>query len=261
MSAPEKQRPAALVTGARRGIGRAIALELGRAGFDVALVDLVRDDELNAAALEVQAAGGRSIALAADIAELSRHEALLDAAETALGALHCLVNNAGVPALQRGDLFDVTAESYDRCQAVNTRGTFFLTQAFAKRLLNQPHDGGPQRSIVTITSANALAASITRGEYCISKAGASMVSKLFAVRLADHDIGVYEVQPGIIETPMTAPAKAHYDAEIARGLTLVRRWGSPQEVARVVSTLVSGGLPFTVGQAIAVDGGLLMQRF
>ena len=208
MSAPEKQRPAALVTGARRGIGQAIALELGRAGFDVAVVDLALDDELSATARDVEALGGRAIALAADIAELSCHETLLDTARAALGALHCLVNNAGVPALQRGDLLDVTAESYDRCLDVNTRGTFFLTQAFAKRLLNQPHHGGPHRSIITITLVNALAASITRGEYCVSKAGASMVSKLFAARLADHGIGVYEVQPGIIETAMTAPAGA-----------------------------------------------------
>jgi NAD(P)-dependent dehydrogenase (short-subunit alcohol dehydrogenase family) len=155
----------------------------------------------------------------------------------------------------------VTAESYDRCLDVNTRGTFFLTQAFAKRLLNQPHQGGAHRSIVTITSVNALAASISRGEYCVSKAGASMVSKLFAARLGNHGIGVYEVQPGIIETAMTAPAQAHYDAEIARGLSVVRRWGSAQEVARVAATLASGDLPFTVGQTITVDGGLLMPRF
>jgi NAD(P)-dependent dehydrogenase (short-subunit alcohol dehydrogenase family) len=175
-------------------------------------VDLALDDELGATAREVEALGGHSIALAADIAELSCHEMLLDAAGAALGALHCLVNNAGVSALRRGDLLDVTAESYDRCLDINTRGTFFLTQAFAKRLLNQPHQGGAHRSIVTITSVNALAASISRGEYCVSKAGASMVSKLFAARLGNHGIGVYEVQPGIIETAMTAPAQAHYDA-------------------------------------------------
>jgi NAD(P)-dependent dehydrogenase (short-subunit alcohol dehydrogenase family) len=254
-------RPAALVTGARRGIGRAIAISLARAGFDLALVDLERSDELEGAARAAAEEGARTFALAGDISNLSGHEALLDEAETRVGPLRCLVNNAGVSALSRGDLLDVTPESYDRCQSVNTRGTFFLTQAFAKRLLARPDEGGPHRSVVTITSSNATAVSILRGEYCVSKAALSMASRLFAVRLADEGIGVYEVQPGLIATEMTAPSRAAYDAGIERGLTAVRRWGEPEDVARVVTAMARGELPYTVGQAVQVDGGLLIPRF
>jgi NAD(P)-dependent dehydrogenase (short-subunit alcohol dehydrogenase family) len=258
---PTSTRPAALVTGAQRGIGKAIALALARSGFDLALADYARTPELEAAAQETQALGARCVALAADIADLSGHARLLDEAQAGLGPLDCLVNNAGVSVLKRGDLLEVSPESFDRCIAVNTRGTFFLTQAFAKRLLAQAAKPGVHRSIVTITSSNAIAASIARGEYCVSKAGLSMASTLFSVRLADQGIGVYEVQPGFIETEMTAPSKARYDDQIAGGLTAIRRWGKPEEVARAVATLASGGLPYSAGQAVRVDGGLLVAKF
>jgi len=254
-------RPAALITGARRGIGKAIALALADKGFDLALADLERTDELERAANEVQSAGSNCVALAADIAELESHARLLDDAQTALGPLDCLVNNAGVSVLNRGDLLDVSPESFDRCIAVNTRGSFFLTQAFAKQLLAQAPKRDVYRSIITISSSNALAASIARGEYCISKAGLSMASTLFSVRLADHGIGVFEVQPGFIETEMTAPSKSRYDEQIANGLTVIRRWGQPADVAATVATLATGGLAYSAGQAVRVDGGLLTPKF
>ena len=207
-TATANKRPAALVTGARRGIGRAIALALADKGFDLALADLERSEELEQTANEAQSLGADCVALAADVADLASHVPLLDAAHAALGPLDCLVNNAGVSVLNRGDLLDVSPQSFDRCIAVNTRGSFFLTQAFAKRLLAQDPKRDVYRSIITISSSNALAASITRGEYCVSKAGLSMASTLFSVRLADHGIGVFEIQPGFIETEMTAPAKS-----------------------------------------------------
>ena len=254
-------RPAALITGARRGIGKAIALALAEKGFDLALADLRRSDELERTANEAQATGATCVALVADIADLESHAGLLDEAQAALGALDCLVNNAGVSVLNRGDLLDVSPESFDRCIAVNTRGSFFLTQAFAKRLLAQEPRQGVYRSIITISSSNALAASINRGEYCISKAGLSMASTLFSVRLADHGVGVFEVQPGFIETEMTAPSKSRYDEHIANGLTVIRRWGQPADVAATVATLATGGLPYSAGQAVKVDGGLLTPKF
>lgn len=254
-------RPAALITGARRGIGKAIALALADKGFDIALVDLQRNDELEQTANEVNATGATCVALAADIADLESHARLIGKAQAALGALDCLVNNAGVSVLNRGDLLDVSPESFDRCIAVNTRGTFFLTQAFAQRLMTQAPKDSVYRSIITISSSNALAASIARGEYCISKAGLSMASTLFSVRLADHGIGVFEVQPGFIETEMTAPSKARYDEQIANGLTVIRRWGQPADVAATVATLATGGLAYSAGQAIKVDGGLLTPKF
>lgn len=252
--------PVALVTGARRGIGRAIALRLAQAGFDLVLCDLALSDELHSTAQELHALGVRAVPLAGDIADVTRHQHLLDAAESELGAIDCLVNNAGVSVLARGDLLDVTPEAYDHCLQINTRGTFFLTQAFARRLLQRPA-GAQHRSIVTITSSNAQAVSIMRGEYCISKAALSMVSSLFAVRLGAAGIGVYEVVPGLIETEMSAVSKTRYDAEIERGWLVVPRWGQPDEVGRVVATLAQGLLPYTVGQAIRVDGGMLINRY
>jgi len=248
-----------LVTGARRGIGKAIALAFARANYDVAVADIVNDAELKAVAQNIMAMGLKAVAVQADIADVASHARILDEAEAALGPLTTLVNNAGVSVLSRGDLLDVSLESYDRCMNVNARGTFFLTQAFAKRLRNTMTEC--HRSIVTVTSANATAVSIARGEYCMSKTAASMMSKLFASRLSDEDIGVYEIQPGFIDTEMTAPSKAKYDALIEGGLTVIKRFGSPEEVARIAVTLGSGLLPYTTGQAIQADGGLLTVRY
>ncbi len=247
----------AFVTGGRRGIGKAIALALGSAGFDVAVNDVADSAELKATVAEISALGVKSVAVTGDIADLASHTAMLDAAEAALGPLTTLVNNAGVSVLNRGDLLEVTPESYDRCLAVNTRGTFFLTQAFAKRL----KPSGSHRSIVTISSANAGGVSINRGEYCISKAGVSMMSKLFAARLGNEGIGVYEIQPGFIETDMTAPSKARYDKLIEGGLTVIKRFGKPEEVGRIALTLAQGLLPYTTGQIIQADAGLMMVRY
>jgi NAD(P)-dependent dehydrogenase (short-subunit alcohol dehydrogenase family) len=254
-------RQVALVTGARRGIGKAIALALAGEGFDVAINDLNPSGELDRAIAEVRARGVRSAAVIGDVARLSDHERMLDETEAALGPVTTLVNNAGVSVLNRGDLLDVGEESYDRCQSVNTRGTFFLTQQFARRLLARQRDPSLHHAIITVTSANAAGVSITRGEYCVSKAAASMVSKLFAARLADEGIGVYEIQPGFIETDMTAPSKARYDKLIADGLTSIKRFGRPEEIGRIAVTLATGGLPYTVGQAIAADAGLLTVRY
>ena len=250
---------AALVTGGRRGIGKAIALALAEQGFNVAVADVVQSEELSAVAAEISSLGRKSAAITADIGDIAAHGRMLDEAEAAVGQLTTLINNAGVSVLSRGDLLDVTAESYDRCLAINTRGTFFLTQAFARRVLANGTTG--HRSIVTVTSANAIAPSIARGEYCISKAGASMITKLFAARLSNDGIGVYEIQPGFIETDMTAPSKAKYDALIEGGLTVIKRFGTPAEVGRIAATLAAGLLPYTSGQIIQADGGLLSVRY
>jgi NAD(P)-dependent dehydrogenase (short-subunit alcohol dehydrogenase family) len=248
-----------LVTGARRGIGKAIALALAAADYDVAVADVVGGDELNDVAKQIRDMGYKSAAIVADIGDISTHERMLDEAEAALGPLTTLINNAGVGVASRGDLLDVTPESYDRCNTINTRGTFFLTQAFAKRVREVPSHC--HRSIVSITSANATAVSIARGEYCISKAGASMMSKLFAARLSDEDIGVYEIQPGFIETDMTAPVKEKYQALVDAGMTVIKRLGTPGDVARIAVTLASGLLPYTSGQVILADGGLMTVRY
>ena len=199
--------------------------------------------------------------VAGDIGDLGGHAAILDQAEMALGPLTTLVNNAGISVQNRGDLLDVSVESYDRCLDINTKATFFLTQAFARRLLARGRATDRHHAIVTISSSNAVAISITRAEYCVSKAAASMVSKLFAARLSDDGIGVYEVRPGFIETDMTAPSKAMYNKRIADGLTVIKRFGQPEEVGRIVLTLASGLLPYTVGHVVEADAGLLSIRY
>ena len=249
----------AVVTGAQRGLGRAIALALADEGFDVAAVDLEINAALEATVAELRNRNVKAIGLACNIAEIHNHARLLDQAQDALGALTTLVNNAGVSVKTRGDVLEVTPDSFDHCLGVNTRGTFFLTQAFARRMRDTVTPC--HRSIITITSANATAVSVTRGEYCISKAAASMMSKVFAARLSDEDIGVYEIQPGFIDTDMVAPSKAKYDALIENGLTVIKRFGRPEEVGRIAVALATGALPYTSGQTIHADGGLLTVRY
>lgn len=254
-------RRTALVTGASRGIGRATAIALAEEGFDIAAVawrDAGRFDDLVA---DIEALGRRCSAFDLDISDLSAHGPFLEAVQRQFGDVHCLVNNAGVSVLQRGDLLEVGEESYDRCFDVNTRGTFFFTQAVARRMVSAEAVPGVPRSVIFVTSSNAVAATVERGEYCMSKMALHMAARLYALRLAKEGIGVYEVQPGLILTEMTAPSKAKYDDLIAKGMTADPRWGLPEDVARVIRTMAAGLLPYTVAQEVRVDGGLLIQRF
>ena len=261
-------KPVALVTGARRGIGRAICYALAEHGFNLVVNDLLDGPDMEVTLTGVEARHARALALVRDIADLATHEELIQQALDYFGRLDCLVNNAGVSALARGDLLDVSVESYDRCLNTNLRGTFFLTQRFASYLLasappnnqhyNQHHS--QHRAIITISSANAETVSISRGEYCMSKTGLAMMSKLFAARLAEADIGVYEVRPGIIATEMTAPVQHRYDQLIAEGGVPMPRWGQPDDVAQTVATLASGALPYCTGETINIDGGLHLRR-
>ncbi|WP_417582638.1 3-ketoacyl-ACP reductase [Nitrincola sp.] len=253
-------KPVVLITGASGGIGLAIAVAMGQSGFNVALNSLPEDKALNDAVTTVQATGAQVIAVPGDVADLETHNTMLDLVQAHFGRLDCLINNAGVSVMSRGDLLDVSTESFDRCHTVNTRGTFFLTQNAARRMLTTDACKH-HRSIINITSSNAVAVSVNRGEYCISKAASSMGSRLFAQRLASAGIGVYEIQPGLIETQMTAPSKPKYDVLIEQGLTSIPRWGQPEEVASVAVSMANGNLPYTVGQEIRVDGGLMMPKF
>jgi NAD(P)-dependent dehydrogenase (short-subunit alcohol dehydrogenase family) len=253
--------PIALVTGARRGIGRAIALALAADGFDLVLADLVRDEAAEATLREVAQRGREAVFHVADIADLAGHGPLIDRAYVTFGTLDCLVNNAGVQVHKRGDLLDVTPESFDRLIGVNLRGTFFLTQAVARRMVaetREPRD--PHRSIVTISSANAWAASPDRPEYCFSKASLAVMTRLFALRLGPHGIATYDVQPGVIRTDMTAAAKEKYDRLISEGLTPIARWGEAEDIGRAVATLACGRMPFSTGDSFRLDGGLHIHR-
>ncbi|WP_426955461.1 3-ketoacyl-ACP reductase [Muricoccus radiodurans] len=252
-------RPAALVTGGRRGIGRGVAWALAERGFDVAIADVERDAAAEETLAGLSARGARGVFLPADVAAIETHEALLDGVGEAFGRLDCLVNNAGVSTLALGDLLEVTPESYDRVFAVNTRGGFFLAQAAARRMLRAAAPETP-RSIVFVTSANAVLVSHNRGDYCMSKAGASMAARLFAARLGEAGVAVHEIRPGYIATDMTARARERYDGLITEGATPIRRWGQPEDVGRAVASLAAGDIPFTTGAAFTIDGGLQLHR-
>lgn len=250
-----------LVTGAGQGIGRAISISLADAGFDIALNDLQQSANLDSVCAEIEAMGRKTYKALFDVSDISAHSSALADIEKHLGPLTTLVNNAGVGVLQRGDPLDVQENSFDRCMAVNAKGPFFLTQAFAKRLLAQSRDETSVYSVINITSSNATAVAVPRAEYCASKAAASMISKCFSARLGQEGILVYDVQPGLISTPMTESVIADYQTRAANGLCLLPRVGRPDEVGKVVATLATNGLPYTTGQVISVDGGMLIPRF
>ncbi len=254
-------RQAVLVTGSSRGIGLAAATALAQQGFAVALNGLADDDELGAAVQQVQSLGVPCVAAPFDVADLTAHQGALADIERSIGPLTTLVNNAGVGVLSRGDMLDVTEESYDRCMAVNTKAMFFLSQAFAKRLVGRTRPADLFHSIVNVTSSNAVAVAAPRTEYCASKAAAAMVSKALSVRLGPENIAVYDVQPGLIATEMTAPVIADYEARAKEGLTLLPRVGQPEEIGTIIASLAAGKLPYTTGQVIAADAGMLVPRF
>jgi NAD(P)-dependent dehydrogenase (short-subunit alcohol dehydrogenase family) len=239
-------RPAAIITGGARGIGLACAEALADAGFDILVADLAEDPTK-------QLAYHRC-----DISNLDDHKTLVVAAIRAFGRIDCLVNNAGVGAVVRGDLLELKPENFDRALGINLRGTIFLSQAVAKAMLAAP--SGAARSIITITSVSATLASPERADYCISKAGLSMWVKNLALRLAAEGIGVFEVRPGIIRTDMTAGVTAKYEALIESGLVPAKRWGEPADIGAAVAALASGRFGFSTGSVIDVDGALSVPR-
>ena len=252
-------RPVAIVTGARRGIGLAIAEALGRAGFDLAITGTRDDDVAEAACAKIRSAGGQALFTASDIANVDDHDRALDAAFDRFGRLDCLVNNAGIASPKRGDLLELTPEAFDRVIAVNLRGTVFFTQRAVQRML-AGKSADHARSVIHVTSVSAAMASTDRADYCMSKAGLAMWSKSLALRLADQDIGVFEVRPGIIRTDMTARVTEKYDALIDQGLVPARRWGTGEDIGRVVVALARGEFGFATGSVVDVDGALSVAR-
>jgi 3-oxoacyl-[acyl-carrier protein] reductase len=251
----------ALVTGASRGIGRGIALTLGAHGWAVAINYRSSAEAAEEAAAQIRAAGGDAMTISADVAALDEHQSMLDAITNAYGRLDLLVNNAGVAPRQRRDLLEMTEDSYDEVMNINLKGPLFLTQHAANLMISLLREEKiPAACIINIGSISAYTASVSRGEYCIAKAGMGMMTALFADRLAEYGINVYELRPGIIETDMTHGVKSKYDDLIDGGLTPIRRWGKPDDIASATLALVEGYFPFSTGEIINVDGGFHIRR-
>lgn len=246
----------ALITGGQQGIGLGIATALHVNGWKLAIAS-ERPAEDQAVENALEALPGASYHQF-NLAEDEDPSPLLDTVEARHGRITTLVSNAGVPAMVRGDLLQMGRESFERCMAVNLEGAFFLAQAVARRMILSHHES--YRSLIFVTSVSAEMVSTERGEYCMSKAGASMMAKLFAARLASEEIGVFELRPGIIETPMTAGVKDRYDSLIGGGLVPAARWGTPEDIGRTVLPLASGDAAFATGSALMLDGGLSIPR-
>ena len=260
------EKRVALVTGGTRGIGFGCAEALAREGWDLAVCGMRAEAEARPALDTLRGHGAEVLYVQADIGSDEAPELLTSAVTSRFARLDLLVNNAGVAPKERKDILEASAESFDRVLRINLRGPWFLTQAAARMMREEgsagagPRDAASRKCIVFISSMSATVASVNRGEYCISKAGLSMASLLWATRLAGDGISVFEIRPGIIRTDMTAAVTEKYDRLIDQGLTLQKRWGIPQDVGKAVAMLARGDLPYSTGQVILVDGGLTVQR-
>lgn len=261
--------PVALITGASRGIGRGIALELARLGFDLVINFAGNAEAAQKAAKDCLAAAkgdGKSVraeTCQADISQENDRQRLISFTKEKLGRLDLLVNNAGVAPNVRADILEANEDSFDRLIAINVKGPYFLTQMAANWMVEQmrsPESKVRSPKIITVSSISAYTASSNRGDYCVSKAALSMLTPLFAARLAEFGINVYEIRPGIIATDMTGPVKDKYDRLISDGLTPIQRWGTPEDVGRAVAAIACDAFPFSTGEVFNVDGGFHLRR-
>ena len=251
----------ALITGGSRGIGFGIARELAKNNFDLAINGTRSTAEVEVALKELRAYGVDVMYCPGDIASSGDRMEMLRQVKDHYGALHVLVNNAGVAPKDRRDILEATEESYDYVMGINLKGSYFLTQKTANWMIEQKKMNAVFKGcIINISSISATVASVNRGEYCISKAGIGMATQLFAVRLGEYDIPVFEVRPGIIQTDMTKGVKEKYDKLIGDGLCVQKRWGEPQDVGKCVASLTKGDFMYSTGQVIMVDGGLTIPR-
>jgi len=254
-------RKTALITGGGRGIGLGIAVSLAAEGCDLAICG-VREEAAVADALgRLRDLGAEVLYCQADVGDAAARAAMLDEIRDRFGRLNVLVNNAGVAPNVRADILEATEESFERLIRINLQGPYFLTQAAANWMIHQrEQDETFEAHIVNIGSVSATMASTARGEYCISKAGIGMATQLWAARLGEFGIPVYEIRPGVVKTDMTAAVEEKYDKLIAEGITVQPRWGTAEDVGRAVAMLVRGDMPYSTGQVLMVDGGLTLLR-
>ncbi|KQS33410.1 3-ketoacyl-ACP reductase [Dyadobacter sp. Leaf189] len=251
----------ALITGGSRGIGFGIAKALAKEGYNLA-INGVRDEESVTEALdELRSLGAEVVYCQGSIASATDRESIIEKAYSGLGEINVLVNNAGIAPRVRLDILETTIENYEEVMTTNLQGPFFFTQAIAKRMAHTKQNNHAfEATIIFVTSISATVASVNRGEYCVSKAGLAMTNLLFAVRMAEFNIPVFEIRPGIISTDMTSKVQEKYDNLFQGGIALQPRWGTPDDVGKAVASLTRGDFPYSTGQVIGVDGGMLIDR-
>jgi NAD(P)-dependent dehydrogenase (short-subunit alcohol dehydrogenase family) len=253
-------KPVALITGGSRGIGLGIAQALVKQGYRVAINGVRAADQVVEPLKQLNAEGGKAIYCQGNVGSADDRRKIMEDIKAKWGQLNLLVNNAGVAPKERKDILEADEQSFDWLMGINLKGPYFLTQQAANWMIEQKTKNSKDSfSIINISSVSATIASVNRGEYCISKAGMSMSTKLWAARLGEFDIPVYEIQPGVIRTDMTAGVIEKYDKMIAAGLTLQRRWGQPEDLGKTVIALAEGMIPYATGQIIHTDGGMTIQ--
>jgi 3-oxoacyl-[acyl-carrier protein] reductase len=249
----------ALITGASRGIGRGIALSLAREGRHDLLINYAGNEAAARETLQLCLSAApnpiRAEIVQADVARSEDRARMIDFIRSTFGRLDVLVNNAGITSPGRADIIEATEESWDKVMGINLRGPFFLIQAAARLMRESKALASAPRAVINLSSISAFAVSTNRGDYCITKAGIGMMTQLWAVRLAEFGIGVFEIQPGVIESDMTGPVRAKYDALFAQGFAPINRWGQPEDIGRCVAAIVRGDFPYTTGQIFHIDGG------
>lgn len=250
----------ALITGGGRGIGLGIAQSLAAEGTAIAILDVLPQDSIQKNLDQLKAEGVPVLYCQGDVTSAADRQDALDRIKAEFGHLNILVNNAGVAPKERKDILEATEESFERLMRINLQGPYFLTQLVANHMIEQKKaDPGFPAAIINISSISSTVASPSRGEYCISKAGVSMATMLWAARLGEYDIPVYEIRPGVIQTDMTAAVKDKYDKLIGEGLCHQKRWGFPEDIGRAAAMLARGDLAYSTGQVIMIDGGMTVQ--
>ena len=251
----------ALITGGSRGIGLGIAVELAKARYNLA-INGVRPQKMIQPILDgLKMFGIEVIYTQGNISNQSDRSTIFETIISRFGHLNVLVNNAGIAPRERKDILEATEDIYDEVMETNLKGPYFLTQLFARHMVEQKKiDPEYNCCIINVSSVSATVASVNRGEYCISKAGIAMATKLWAARLGEFDIPVYEIQPGVIKTDMTAGVTEKYDRLFEQGISIQKRWGTPEDVGKVAAAMAQGMMPYSTGQVVVVDGGMTIQR-
>ncbi|MGB0419364.1 MAG: 3-ketoacyl-ACP reductase [Opitutales bacterium] len=255
-------KPVAFITGGSRGIGFGCAHQLAQLGFEVAINGMRDASAVSEAIAALEALGANVLYCQGDIGSAEARASMLASIKERFGRLNVLVNNAGVAPKERKDILEASEASFDYVVDTNVKGPYFLSQAAANWMIEQKDaaDADAFYAIINVGSISATVVSVNRGEYCVSKAGIAMMSQLFAARLGEYGIPVYEIRPGVIKTDMTSGVTGKYDALIEDGLCVTKRWGFPDDIGKAVAALANGQFPYSTGQVIMVDGGLTMPR-